>query len=50
VLANLPQLGITGATKDDLYKLIKDDGGVAPLLDAAAATLACAWGCWGPRC
>ncbi|KAI8475322.1 MAG: P-loop containing nucleoside triphosphate hydrolase protein [Monoraphidium minutum] len=39
-ISALGEIGINGVKRDDLFKLLKDDDGAAPLLDAAAATLA----------
>lgn len=40
-LQHLRAAGFGGVREDDLYRLVKDDEGVAPLVDTAAATLAC---------
>ncbi|GBF95383.1 hypothetical protein Rsub_07811 [Raphidocelis subcapitata] len=40
-ISALARLGLTGVQREDLFKLVKDDDGVAPFLNMAAATLAC---------
>ena len=47
-LSSLTALGVTGVTKDDLFKLVKTHDEVEPLLNMAAATLACEQPGWLP--